>query len=349
LAARLTYADARMTTSQFWLRRAVHNAPDEATRMATIQDFKAVRHTNPVTLNLRFSVTPSDNVNNGANSPYNLIDGSPLVGILSPSARAISGVVGIFDARGAYRLSRSAQSETSLTGRIYTRQVAFNDPVPGLSGDDLPSVTLRFGLGHLRDGGMDGSLWRFDLGGGRTWYGGDPLYDSAKLGVTRRQAIGEALSLSIGGAVEQQFDQTAPAFDSTVWHAFARLGHDLAGGGRIGGGLSFREVVNDGVNKASTQWTGTLSYRLGRQIGPAELNFLLGYSVLDYDSYRVLIPVAGGREDKSAFGGVTATFDDWSYLGFVPTLSLRAEKSRSNISRFDVDETSLSVGFASEF
>ena len=349
LAARLSFSEDRMTASQFWLRRAVHNAPDATTRAATIRDFKAVRYTNPVKLNLRFSITPSDNVNNGSNSPYNLIEGSPLVGVLSPSAQAISGVVGTLDIQGAYRVSRSQTAETSLTGRVYTRQVKFNNPVPGISGSDISSVSLRFGVSHRIAGAVENSLWQFDVTGGRTWYGGDGLYDSAKLGVARKQALGEAVTLTVGGAAEQQFDLTAPTSDSTVWQGYTSLGYELPGGSKIGGALHYREVLNDGVNKASTQWTGTVSYDLGQQIGPAEIGMSLGYSVLDYDRYTVLIPVAGGREDKSTFGGVTATFNEWSYLGFVPTVSLRAETSRSNISRFNVDETSLSLGFASEF
>jgi hypothetical protein len=349
LGARLSFSDQRMTAAQFWLRRAVHNAPDAATRKATIRDFKAVRYSNPVALNLRLSVTPSDNVNNGSNSPYNLIDGSPLVGELSPSAQAIAGIVGTMDLRGAYRLTRDDAAETSLTGRLYTRQVRFDDPVPGISGRDISSVSLRLGVSHRRAGASDDSLWRVDITGGRTWYGGDGLYDSAKLGITRKQVIDEGLTLTIGGSAEHQFDLTAPTSDSTVWQGFTAIGYELPRGGEIGGALHFRDVVNSGVNKASTQWTGTVSYTLGQQIGPAEIDLSLGYSVLDYDRYTVLIQVPGGREDKSTFGGVTATFNDWSYLGFVPRVSLRAEKSRSNISRFDVDETSLSLGFTSEF
>ncbi|MFN3210610.1 MAG: hypothetical protein ACE369_16725 [Roseovarius sp.] len=88
---------------------------------------------------------------------------------------------------------------------------------------------------------------------------------------------------------------------------------------------------------------------MGRDIGPARLSFQLGHSVVDYDTYLIIAPVPGGRSDDSTFGGVTATFSDWSYMGFVPTVSLNAEKTRSNISRFDVDETSVSFGIRSEF
>jgi hypothetical protein len=131
--------------------------------------------------------------------------------------------------------------------------------------------------------------------------------------------------------------------------AFAQLSYTLPGGGRLGAYVNYRDVDSDGVNRSSDQWTGIVSYTLGRQIGPAEMTFQVGQSVVDYDRYSVIVPVPGGRRDDSVFGGVTATFKDWSYMGFVPTMSFNAEKSRSNISRFDVDETALTVGIRSEF
>jgi hypothetical protein len=36
-------------------------------------------------------------------------------------------------------------------------------------------------------------------------------------------------------------------------------------------------------------------------------------------------------------------------MGFVPTLTVTSERSDSNISRFDVEETSITLGIRSEF
>ena len=349
LASMAAFEDNRLTLSQLWLRRAVHHAPDEEVRSDSIRAFRGVRARNPLNFDLRFSVAPSDNVNNGANSPVNIIEGSPLVGQLSPSAQAISGMVATTDLRLSYRIAQSERSATRLTGRAYARRVSFDDAVPGLSADDLSSSRLELGLSHAIRGAAGQSLWRINATGGRVWYASSPLYDYARVGVSRHQQLTDTLRLGFGGGIERQQDETEPKNDATRYDAFAKLSYDLAGGGRLGAYLDLREVDSNGINAASTQWTGVVSYTMGRAIGPAELRFSVGQSTVDYDSYTVFLSVPGGRVDESVFGGVTATFQDWSYLGFVPTVSVRTEKSRSNISRFDVDETSLRLGIRSEF
>lgn len=348
LAAELSFADERLTASQFWLRRAAHYAPDEATRDKTVNAFRTVRYRNPVNLQLSFSINPSDNVNNGANSPYNVIEGSPLVGRLSPSAQAISGVVATADIRGSYRLSQSERHETRLLSRIRARVVRFNDPVTGLSGDDLSEFRAGLGLNHRWATSARG-YWSVEAHAGRQWYGGNPLYNYLGGEIARVQKLGENLHLSFGAGIEEQFDQSPPIADATVYSVFTGLSYRLAGGGKLGASVHYRETQSAGANRSSEQWTGIATYTMGRQIGPAELTLSVGHSTLDYDRYAVIFPVPGGRVDSSWFGGVTASFNDYSYMGFVPTMTLHAEKSRSNISRFDVDQTSVSFGIRSEF
>ena len=121
---------------------------------------------------------------------------------------------------------------------------------------------------------------------------------------------------------------------------------------------SSRMVVSSANSLLSAAWRGVgasagvsaaPTYTLGREIGPAQVSVSVGHSTLDYEQYWVLLPVAGGRTDESWFGGVTAAFNDYSYMGFVPVVSVNAEKSRPNISRFDVDQTAVSFGIRSEF
>jgi len=209
------------------------------------------------------------------------------------------------------------------------------------------------GLGHSRITASKMGQWDYTLAGGRVWSGGNALYDYARTGVTRYQKLGERTRLSFGGTVEYQQDETWRGQDAMQYQVFAQAGYKLGNGDRLGGYVSYGDTDTDGVNRERTQLTGVVSYTLGKAIGPAKLQFRLGHSIVDYDRYiiggAVIGPVPGGREDNSTFGGVTATFSDWSYMGFVPTMSLNAEKTRSNISRFDVDETSVSFGIRSEF
>lgn len=349
LAAQLSFADNRMTHSQIWLRRAAHYAPNDALRDASVSAFREVRHRNPINVQLSFSVSPSDNVNNGSNSPRNIIDGTPVVGVLSTSAQAVSGWVATLNMQGAYRFRESSTSETRIVARAFLRHVDFDDPVAGLSSSDLASQRLQLGLSHLWIPQQKG-FWRVDVNGGRTWFAGEPFYDFLGASVQRVRKLSDTWRLSFGGGYEYQFDQTRPVFDSTVWSGVAGLTHSLPNGSEVGAFARYREIVSDGANRSSQQWTGTLTYTHGRQLGPAKLSVQVGHSTLDFDRYFVgFIAAPGGRVDSSWFGEISATIDAASYMGFVPVISLRSEKSRSNISRFDVDQTGFSVGIRSEF
>ena len=349
LAAQLNFAEERMTHSQIWLRRAAHYAPNDALRSASVTAFQQVRHRNPLNFQLSFSVSPSDNVNNGSNSPLSIIDGTPVVGTLSPSAQAISGWVTSLNMQGAYRFRETQTSETRVVARAFIRHVEFDNAVPGISSSDLASQRLQLGLSHIW-APEDTGFWRVDVNGGRTWYAGDPFFDFVGLTGQRVQKLTDTLRLSFGGGVEHQFDLTRPIFDSTVWSGVGGLTYAFAGGSEIGISARYREIVSNGVNRNSRQWTGVVSYTHGQRIGPARLSVHVGHSTLDFDRYFVgPISVPEGRVDSSWFGEISATIDAASYMGFVPVVSLRSEQSRSNISRFDVEQTGVTLGIRSEF
>ncbi len=351
LAAQLSIAGQRMTHSQLWLRRATHYAPNEETRGEAIAAFRQARNRNPLNVQLRFSVSPSDNVNNGANSPLNIIDGVPVSGILSQSARAVSGWTSTLKVQGSYRLRESESSETRVVASGLAYHVDFNDPVPGLSASDLASQRLGVGLSHIWQPGKNG-FWRFNGDGGRVWYGGEPSYDFLTAHVQRVQKLDDRWRLYFGAAVEEQFDDARSTRDATVWSGNVGLTHVFESGSAVSVTALYRETVTDFSLRASNQWSGIVRYTHGKQIGPAVLSVSVGHSTVDYYAYSLAIlgtTTFRGREDDSWFGEVSATLKSASYMGFVPVVSLRTEQSRSNISRFDVDQTGFTVGVRSEF
>ncbi|MEL7255193.1 MAG: surface lipoprotein assembly modifier [Pseudomonadota bacterium] len=351
LAAQLSIAGQRMTHSQLWLRRASHYAPDDRTRGEAIAAFRQARNRNPLNVQLSFSVSPSDNVNNGSNSPLNIIDGVPVSGILSQSAQAISGWTSTLNVQASYRVRETETSETRIVARGLAYHVEFNDPVPGLSASDLASQRLGLGVAHIWKPD-DTGFWRFNGDGGRVWYGGDPSYDFLSANVGRVQKLSDRWQLSFGAAVEEQFDDSRPIRDATVWSGNVGLTHLFETGSTITVSALYRETATDFSLRASTQWSGIVRYNHGRQIGPAMLSVSVGHSSVDYYAYSLALlgtTVFRGREDNSWFGEVSATLKSASYMGFVPVVSLRTEQSRSNISRFDVDQTGVSVGIRSEF
>ena len=92
LAARLTFAEGHPTLTQLWLRRAVQNAPTPEIEEQLARDYARVRRENPFRFSITGGVKPSSNVNNGADTAQQVIDGLPFTGRLSGSAQALSGI-----------------------------------------------------------------------------------------------------------------------------------------------------------------------------------------------------------------------------------------------------------------
>jgi hypothetical protein len=64
-----------------------------------------------------------------------------------------------------------------------------------------------------------------------------------------------------------------------------------------------------------------------------------------YPDYRVAtIPVPGGRRDESLSASLDIAFQDMTHAGFMPVVSLTAERTDSNVGRFETE--ALSIGFS---
>ncbi|MDQ2093425.1 surface lipoprotein assembly modifier [Rhodalgimonas zhirmunskyi] len=352
IAAKLAYDDKRFTASQYWLRRSLDPAPNARLKQQAIRDFKRVRAENPWSAHLTFSVSPSDNVNSGAQSPYNLIEGLPVVGLLSPGAQALSGVVARADVDAAYRIAQSATSQTRLTFRATTQQVSLSSSAkaaaPGLSGSDFSSVYASFGLTHAWKAGENGYA-QAGVSLGRSWYGGAPYYDFARADLSRSFALGPQGRLSLAAGYEHRDFATNTPVSQLAQLRF-NYQHSFASGDALQTGLSLGRTFSDAINNDNRSATAYITYQPARKIGPARLSLTLGASRTTYDAYSVgFLAVPGGREDDSRFAAAALHFDDFSYAGFAPTLTLQTRATTSNVSRFDTQETTLSISLKSNF
>ncbi|MDX5384570.1 MAG: surface lipoprotein assembly modifier [Rhodobacterales bacterium] len=361
LAARLSVDTKAFTRAQLWLRRSLLHAPDPAMRPRIAQDFRQVRAMDPLEFRLRLSLAPSSNVNNGSDSPYALIDGVPVIGLLDGLSQALSGVTGTADLSLGYRLNGTQASETRALLRAYGSRVWLDDsaralansfPGADVSNDDFSFALIEAGLRHVQrtGAGADGGFVAIEGAAGRSWYGGDPYQRHVRLGLTQGIRLSDTTTLSLGAEAERR--SFAQGFNQPIdtLGLQASLGYRIANGDRISLSVAWRDSDSDSRNAVSTRRTAYLRYDMAQPMGPARLGFTLGAARTHYPDYAVgFIAVPGGRQDDTVFGSIDILFQDLDYAGFAPTLTLRAQKTRSNFSRFDASELAVSLGIRSLF
>lgn len=352
LAATLAYEQGAHGIAQIWLRRSWNHAPTPQARTILKKDYAVLRHLNPWQVQGRLSIIPSDNVNNGAKDPYMQIEGVPFVGVLSGDALALSGIKAVADLSLGYRLRQSRRDQTRVTGRLYLNRVALSDEArsiaPTARNGDFAYSDFALGVEHQM-AHATGAQSLYSLSVGRLWYAGAPYQDRVGLGLTHLRPLDDAGRVRYTG----QFQRATPASGAAELYQFdlgADWQHPLSNGDLWGYGLSARLVDTRTAIHQENRATGHVTYGFGKSVGPAKVSLTLGVSVGHYPNYRLgTIVVPGGRDDRSVFGSASFTFDTLDYAGFAPALTLQAQRTRSNVSRFSSDAISVSLGFVSRF
>jgi len=354
-AARYAFAAGRWTAAQIWLRRAAIHAPDDAFIENLARDYAQVRAVNPFNLRLRFAVTPSDNINNGADSALLTIDGSPSVGFLSGDALALSGQIISSQIALSYNLARGPQARTDIRLTYSRRDVRLSDgartSAPGARAEDYESAVLDLDLTRVT----------------RLNWGATPLLGVATLNA--RDADAQSASfrgLSVFGRLQdaslrdtnpfltfglERRDYTQqPSFDSKAWSAGAGLTHALGQGQSLELILDHADRDSDNPNNAFTETTLSAIYTAEDALDWFDLTASLSIARTDYAEYRLGgSAIQGGREDNAMVLRLRGVFSDLSYAGFAPAASLTMGRRSSNISRFDTRETSLGIEIVSSF
>lgn len=352
-AAFVAYRQERYTYAQGWLRVAAAHADGERQKALLARDYRKVRTANPFSFTLDVSISPSDNVNSGTDNVIELVNGVPTSGRFAGSSRSLSGVVGIADLRLRYRLARSKDSQTTALARIYTRRVTLSnsakDDAPNVSGSDFASSFLEAGLAHDFALGARGNSAQIAGAFGASWYGGDRTYDFAKIELTRRVRLTKVSRLSFTGAYEKRFSAFRSKLDRDVVRLGATYRHKFKKGDKLTLSVIGQDVSGESINASYQTVSVRARYKFKKKLGPAQIATGVTYGYTDYDNYTLLSAVEGGRRDDSIYGDVSAFFPDYDFAGFAPTVTLRSGKRTSNVNRFEIDETTLTVGIQSKF
>lgn len=353
LAARMSYKARRPTRTQLWLRRAMQHAPNERIEAQLERDYRRVRAQNPLSFSIRGGLRPSSNVNNGADSGLQIIDGLPYVGTLSGNAQALSGVIAHADGRIAYRLGGSKSSRTEIAARLYVKRVALDGDAKTLAPDsrnrDFGSTYGTIGLSHAFAWGARKDVSRIGLQLGQYHIGGKRSYDFARLDAAQHWRLDRGASVTLNAGVELRESAFGNRFDTQVLSLGLGSRHHLRNGDAVTFALNLQKADGDLANARSRGVALSAGYSLNKQIGPAMLSGGVTLAHVDYPKYTAFFAVPGGRQDLSASAHLDMLFPDLDYAGFAPNLRVTTSRTTSNVSRFKTKELSVALGIQSKF
>lgn len=334
--------------AQWWLRRAMQAAPDDAARRVAERDFAYVRARSRLSLRLDLRVQPSSNVNNGSSADVLWFYGLPLV--LSGDAQALSGVEGHFGLSARYRLQEDAGSRTDLVFGAMQSAVRLSDEAqvqaPDAEGGDYARARLDLGLEHRwRPAGS----WELMASAGvaRDWYGGAPLSRTKRLAFGAEKRLTPRLALRSSLALEWQ-DRLDSAISSARMQTlgFGATMVAAGSGARTDLALTLRDSAS-----ASDEVEGTLA-RLRLDWTPrqpvlgAEFSLGLWAERRDLPHSRF---TAAGRADDTLGAELSLAFEKVDYMGFVPVVTLGTARTSSNVDLYDSRTTGISVSVRSKF
>lgn len=355
-AAALVMAQAlasneRRSMAQFWLRRAAQLAPSDVQRAATIRDFNYVRQRNPLSVQLNFAVAPSSNINNGStkDSTQILLGAIPIEVPITGAARALSGTEAAGTIAASYRLRETRHSQTNLLvdlgHRAYRLSPSARAAAPGVTGADFAFSELTAGIEHWMTPEGHNAPVRLKLGLGRNWYGGAPYMNHLSAEAVKMMPVSSRhmLSLGVSANVNEVIGTAVSA---------RQLGLSLGSAQRLATGsklsLGLGATFSDSNVPARDFTEIFLQGRLALAKPIAGVSLEIGAD-MRHRTHAVSRYSATGLDKTTLGADLTLLFPKFDYYGFMPTMTLRATATESNVGLFETRALGLGFGVRSAF
>jgi hypothetical protein len=351
--AQILSSQGQRSRAQLWLRRAVQHAPDPSARQLAVRDYRYVSARNRWQTQLNLALAPHSNINNGSvkdqTEILNLFTRTYVLADLGGAAQALSGLELSTGGTLAYRLLEDRSHRTDLMLQFDTRRYILSDEArriaPAAKAADFALDSLNIGIDHR---------WRnpsapveYQLGAllGVTGYGGAHHSDQARLSFGINRALRPQTRIGLALAADVTRGPRAPHADGL------RLGMSIAHGQDQGTQLAARLSLSH--SRSDSESADYNDIRLDLSAAPAwdlmgaTAQFGLSLRARDHDSYTLFSP--DGRRDREVALSVTLNLAQAEFYGFIPTLTLEASRTRSNIGLFDLTRYGLQMGVRSAF
>ncbi|UWR00475.1 hypothetical protein K3729_06790 [Rhodobacteraceae bacterium S2214] len=339
------------TRSQAWLRLARQDAPNDQAREAVARDFRAVRSRNPLSVNLRFGITPSTNVNNGSSSETTDLFDLGLPFVLNGDARALSGWEASASANLRYRAHTNETSATFLdlgfSGRTYwLTENAKDQAGEGVTGSDFSNATLSLGATHRFILSPDMQPTSATLSFGQSWYGGDANARFVTASASQSWKLSDRDTILLSGFAQKQtsLEDSDPVMTYNLQTVWAR---DLADYGNLAVSIAVRDSQSNNRDADYDSARVGINYDFPEPLFGVQIGTTFSYEARDFEASR-FSPLFG-RDETIKSASVRAVFTDIEYLGFQPVVNIERTVQESSIDLFDREFTNFGFDITSSF
>ncbi len=338
----------QITRAQWWMRKALNDAPTPQAKQVAGNEFIRIRRSNPLTMRLNFSAAPNNNVNNGSSSDTINIFGLPFV--LSPDARALSGIEVSAGVDLKYRLAQGQDRATDiglkLFGRTFKLSNAAQAAAPDVSGSDYSFALAEAFLMQTRRFPNTSGPTTLVLTVGKNWYATAPYSRYGRLTVAQSYQLADTTGLVVSGGYERQISISGGGTPSDIFTLGTTVNHRLQNRDALGLSLRLQETTSPDVNLENTSVKAGARYGFGKPVLGTKFSLSMSVEKRDYD---VSVYDLAGRHDLTLSAGAAMVFPGISYFGFSPSFSVEASRTESNVNIFDRDSVALRMGVQSNF
>lgn len=339
--------DDKKSRAQLWLRRAAHVAPDDQSRARAIRDHSFVRRTNPWSVRLRFGITPSDNVNNAPRDNRLVLGGLLFV---DETAVPLSGVEIRSGVDLRYNFNIRSERQMFAAFSLDQENVVLTEDdenIPeGVEASDFSYTKAVATLGWDFQANAEAPHRTVTLSYGRIWSAGSHLSNEVRLGYRQAQQLDNGSRLILHGGLgyaDRQDSELRSGYTGGVGATWIK---PLTGGDYLSFNTHLSRSEADSAFITHTGLRLGVSYTLGKPIMGATTTFSASGLLRRYDD---ALPGLPARDDEGLRLSTSLLFKNFDTYGFAPKVSFTAERTNSNISRYETETLGVSIGFQSVF
>ncbi len=357
LVASKRFALGHYMRAEFWLRRAVNHAQTQEELEAIAREYVTTINANPLTLQFNASIAPSDNINGGSEDGILNFETIGLSLILPENQRALSGIAYAGSARFTYELSESPRQRTSLTGRLSGETFSLSqeakdllasspsEEVRDVKGRDFATLVAELGITRAQFNLSPLGPISLGLTYG-TYYEGDTrLVDYRDIILQQLIPLDERNAFNIRASVRDQKALVDGLVDSQTYDVIGSFSRLLQSDDSLRLSLAWRDS-DAGFENSYVEYRAGIDYGLAQPI----LNTRLSTSLeIGYRTYEEFTTTLDGRDDRFVTAQASVIFEELTYFGFSPSMSVSATRTESTAEEQTTAAVQVLFGIESNF